>query len=545
MVQAQFADLTSGYERFDALAKNLEGIFEKVYAMREYQLDISYYEKKFEEFKKEFQLKDDFLKNSHMPFESMQKDYEAFTLTECNKKLEQLTMEFEENVTPIYQIYLLFTMIDSKIKNQEEDDISEVIREAIQLVDSINGISSHNKIEITRLVERSYETLYNALLYEEIFGRHDILEYLKRKNISTNRESLGKIIRRDVKKHIENGSIYEDQVHEEFLAHMDEGLGYDYLSPEFLNQLSRKSLVSKHEEVGIRKQQMMDYMNGIIKSYGTKRESLKEQSIEQKSIIRNLRLNKAALKGKVFALVMIPVIAVTAGRLTGKALSNRITEYATVTRVVDLNTGEIVGEPSMIFDENETTYVATVTIYEPWRKNPTGVGYIRNAIAYEYIVPEEVSDDYHIQEEDIVGHVREKYRFNEPKDELDENDSLTENVIYVTETYQDKSITQKSTKYIVPMTLAGIGLGAFLDIFLVLLHFIDIEEIRRKLDHLDECIQKEKLSNQEIMDELKQMVQEAESIHRDRMKLEEKYGIEIDDSILNTDDSKKLGLKRH
>lgn len=544
MVQMQFADLTSGYERFDALAKNLEGIFEKVYAMREYKLDISYYERKLEELKKEFKLKDDFLQNSKMPFESMQKDYEAFTLTECNKSLEKLTNEFEENVTPIYNIYLLFTNIDSKLKNQEDDDIADVISKTIKLIDAINGISSHNKIEVTRLVERAYETVYSSLLYEEIFGRHDILDYLKRKNLSTNRENLGKIIRADVKRHLDNGDMGSNEVDEEFISHMDEGLGYDYLSPEFLNQLSRKSLVSRHEEVGVRQQQMLDYMNGVIQDYNFRRESIVEQSQEHKSNIRNFKLNKAALKGKVFALIMVPVIAVTAGRLTGKALSNRITEYATITRVVDLNTGDIIGEPSMVFDENETTYVATVTVYEPWRKNPTGVGYIRNAVAYEYIVPDEVDENYHISEEDIVGNVREKYRFNEPKDVLGPNDSMTENVIYVTETYQDKSINQKSTKYIVPMTLAGIGLGAFLDIFFVLMHFIDIEDIKRKLSKLDQKIKEEKLSNEDILRELNNMVKEAQSIEQDRKTIEEKYGVEIDTSLLSTPEEKRL-QKRH
>ena len=49
MSNLAFADLTSGYEKFDALAKNLEGIFDKVNAISEYKIDISYYEKKFNE----------------------------------------------------------------------------------------------------------------------------------------------------------------------------------------------------------------------------------------------------------------------------------------------------------------------------------------------------------------------------------------------------------------------------------------------------------------------------------------------------------------
>ena len=112
MKEVQFADVTGGYERFDALKKNLEGIFEKVRAMKKYKIDITYYENKFEEFKREFKLQDDFLQNSKMPFKEMQAEYEKFTLTECNKKLEALTNEFEENVTPLYNVYLLFNNLE-------------------------------------------------------------------------------------------------------------------------------------------------------------------------------------------------------------------------------------------------------------------------------------------------------------------------------------------------------------------------------------------------------------------------------------------------
>lgn len=543
MVQVQFADLTSGYERFDALAKNLEGIFEKVYAMREYKLDISYYEKKFEEFKKDFKLKDDFLQNTNMPFESMQKDYEGFVLTECNKKLEELTIEFEENVTPIYNIYLLFTMLDGKIKNSNDDDIDDVISKTIKLIDQINGVYTHNKIEVTRLVERAYETIYNALLYEEVYGRHDILEYLKGKNLSTNRENLGRVIRADVKKQIQIGNISKGEIDEEFIEHLDEGLGYDYLSPEFLNLVSRKSLISKYEEVGFRKQQMKDYMDRVVGDYHDKKTTLEDKSKETSKNIRSYRLTKAKLSGKALSLVLVPIILISAGHAIGKTESNKITEYATITRVVDLDTGDVIGEPEMVYDENVTSYVATITIYSPWRKNPTGVGYIRNATSYEYNVPEDVSEDYHVSREDIEGNLREKYRFNEPKEVLDENDSLTDMVIQVTETYQDKSISRKSTKYIIPFTIVGGVLGIAIDVALYLTHLISLDEIRRRFSRLNERIKSEKLSNEEIKKELANMAKEAESIEADKKRIEEKYSIEIDTSLLENKE-KALELRR-
>ena len=62
----QLADLTRGYERADALMKNIEGIIEKINQMQEYRLDISYYEQKFEEYKKEFEREDSFLQKKKL-----------------------------------------------------------------------------------------------------------------------------------------------------------------------------------------------------------------------------------------------------------------------------------------------------------------------------------------------------------------------------------------------------------------------------------------------------------------------------------------------
>ena len=540
MVQTQFADLTSGYERFDALKKNLEGIFDKVYQMKKYKLDISYYERKFEEFKKEFQLADDFLQSSKMPFENMQKDYEMFTLTKCNKSLENLTIEFEENVTPIYNIYLLFNNIDEKLNDENDDDIEDVIRQTILLIDQINGIYTHNKIEVTRLIERAYETIYNALLYEEVYSRHDILDYLKRKNLSTNRENLGKVLRDNVTSLLDRGVLRKDEVDEEFINHMDEGLGYDYLSSEFLSTLSRKSLIDKQERLNYRKQQMADYMSGVIEDSNRSYTSLVNKLEDTKKEVSSLKRARAVIGAKVCAVLLVPLIALGAGLGIGTATSNKIDEYATITRNVNLETGAIVGEPSMVYDEHSTTYVATVTIYEPWRKNPTGYGYIRNATAYEYIVPEGVSEDYHVTREDIEGNLREKYKFNEPRDVLTKEDSMTDSVIIVTETYQDKTNTQKSTKYVIPFAAIGFGLGIAADIlYLILKNFSYYRFHQERYDLYCEYRDK-KLSTEDVRKRLEELRKKVLTIKDDKKKIEEEYGIQVDTEFLLDTESKTL-----
>ena len=89
MVEAQFADNKQGYDKYYSLIKNLEGIFETISKMKDYKLDISFYENELESIKKEFHLKDEMLQSSTITFENFRTDYEMFTLGELNKRLVQ------------------------------------------------------------------------------------------------------------------------------------------------------------------------------------------------------------------------------------------------------------------------------------------------------------------------------------------------------------------------------------------------------------------------------------------------------------------------
>ncbi len=539
MKEVQFADITGGYERFDALKKNLEGIFEKVKAMKKYKIDISYYEKKFEEFKREFKLQDDFLQSSKMPFEEMQTEYEKFVLTECNKKLEALTNEFEENVSPLYNIYLLFTNIDD-LMDEQSDDIDDIITKTKKLIDQINGISTHNKIEITQLIERAYKVIYKVLKYEEIYNKHDILEHLQRKNLSTNRENLGRVIRSDIHRQLQQGELTRRDIDEETINHIEEGLGYDYLSPEFLRQLSENSLEDEHRVVYARKEEAVDEFQDEVDSFIEERNRAIESYVESKHNVKNMKMGRVGVKGKLLALLMTPVIASTAGYFIGKNMSERIDEYATTTRVVDLKKEEVVGEPTVVYDEHATTYVATITIYQPWKKNPSGVGYIRNATAYEYMVPENVGEDYHVSIEDIQGNLREKYKFNEPRDVLGPDDSTTDTVVYLTETYQDKTDSRKSTKFIIPGAIIGglLGIGT-----LVALHFLEIAnlgEISNEINKLTRDIGRGDRETDEIRKRIEQLRERAKEILTSKKEIENKYGIQLQEAEIEVPEYKAM-----
>ena len=528
MKEVQFADVTGGYERFDALKKNLEGIFEKVRAMKKYKIDITYYENKFEEFKREFKLQDDFLQNSKMPFKEMQAEYEKFTLTECNKKLEALTNEFEENVTPLYNVYLLFNNLED-LMDRHSDDIDEIIAKTRMLIDQINGISTHNKIEITQLIEKAYKVIYKALKYEEIYNKHDILEFLQRKNLSTNRESLGRVIRSDINRQLQKGTLSRKDIDDELIEHIEEGLGYDYLSPEFLNQLSENSLTDEHQVVYARKEEAVDEFEDEVSMFNKDKRWAIETYVERKHNVRNMKLGRVGIRGKLLALLMTPVIASTAGYYIGKNMSDRIDEYATTTRVVDLNKEVVVGEPTVVYDEKPTTYVATITIYQPWKKNPSGVGYIRNATAYEYMVPENIDEDYHVSIDDIQGNLREKYKFNEPKDVLSPEDSITDTVVYLTETYQNKQDSRKSKKFIIPGAVIGgvLGIGALVALYF--LQIVNLSELMSEIEKLSNRIDRGKGDLDQSKETIEKLKARAKEILENKKKIEEKYGIQLEE----------------
>ena len=193
-----------------------------------------------------------------------------------------------------------------------------------------------------------------------------------------------------------------------------------------------------------------------------------------------------------------------------------------------------------------TTYVATVMECGPWRSNPSGVGYIRNITAYECIVPDNVDDGYHITKNDLENNLLEKYSYIESKESLDRNDSTTQTTILLTETYQDKNDTRKSTKYIIPYSILGAGIGLAIDVVLVLTGIYDFYRIRQLFDKLDREIKKCKLSNQEIKDRLLTLVENNKELEEEYSKLVKKYGVfKIEETVINEEKntSKTVNVK--
>lgn len=523
MTEIENNELNRGHKEYDSKVKNLEGIFNKIQNI----LDITEYKKELEQI--QFEVSNDSSLSNDMLFASMQMDYEGFAYGSYNKRLDDLLRKVEEELLPFYELYLLSSKIDIQIANVTCNNIGDTIQSAKKLIDAVNTLNTHNIIDKNNLIDRAYKSIYSVIMYEEIFERSDILDYINHLNVHANRENIGRLLEKDLKNLSES-----DLIEENLRTIRTEGLGYDYLNADFVRKVSRKTVGETNSEYQERKRQAILDITSKIKHFQTKKDELLSELQNSKDTLLKFYFSRSLIATKALSLVLIPIIAYSAGKAIGKSASDKITEYSTITRTIDLNTGEIIGEQVEVFDERETTYVATVMECSPWRKNPTGLGYIRNIVAYEYIVPENVSEDYHVTSEDLVGNVLEKYRYVEPKDDLEENDSTIESTVLITETYQDKSKNQKSTRYIVPYTVVGTCIGIVFDLAL-LLKVYGFEKTKRMLENLNKEIQELKLTKKEIRVRLKNMSDEALQLQNEYNEVVKKYGT-LRDQISIEDD---------
>lgn len=520
-------ELRRGYKEYDSKIKNLENIFNKIDEI----LDISIYSEELQKIKKE--ADNDYRLSKKMLSFSMQMDYEGFIFGDYIKRLDALTKKVEDECVPFYELHLLYSKINIQLSQININNINEIIENTKLLIDALNSSNTHNKNEKNILIQKAYETIYSVIIYEDIFERNDILSYIISLNIPTNIENISTLLSMDLK------NIDEiDLIDENLRTIKSEGLGYDYLNSDFIRKISRKKVGKDNPEYIKRKNEAISKLSTEVIEFSNNKNNLTTLLDEKNSEITKLYINKAILTAKILSMVLIPCVTFGIGNSIGKNASNKITEYKTITRTIDSQTGKIIGDIESIYDENETTYVATVMAYSPWKANPTGVGYIRNVTAYEYIAPDDIEDGYHATKDDLDGNVLEKYKFVESKDILENNDSTTDSIILITETFQDKNDTRKSKKFIVPFSIMGAGIGIVTDVILVLSGIYSLEKIARKLNYLNDEINEYKLDKQMIKNKLINMKHDAILLQNTYNSLVKKYGSFGDEFIIPDIDTK-------
>lgn len=519
-------DLTRGYQKYDAMVKNIEGIFNKINQL----FDISEYKKELDKIINDASNDSSF--SNKMLYEGMQLDYESFIYDNYIKRLDDLQKKIENELMPLYEIHLLISKINIEVKNISSDNIGDVIDQTLRLVSTISNLRNNLNDQEKELVKNAYQVIYNVILHEEIFERNDIFNYIMKLNNSSIKENIARLLARDL-----NKLSQEDLIDEDLKGITTEGLGYDYLTLDVIKKVSLKTIGETNSEYQERKRVAILEVNKKNNRLITKRNALEEELKNNKGLIKKLKINKALLISKACSIVLVPVITISAGGLIGKIKSDKITEYKTITRTVDLNTGNVIGDISYEYDDKVTTYAATVLVCDPWRKNPVGEGYVRNVKAYDYVSSSDTpfiattgdsQEGIHDTNRKVDSNIKFKYQYTEATDTLKIGENTTDKSTLVIETYQDKSDSRISTKYIIPFTIGGAVLGALLDVLAILLRVYDLNDIKRIMNRLNNQIESKNMNNECILEELNKLKDEALLIEDEYSSTARKYGMSVE-----------------
>ncbi len=479
---------SKGYEVFESKVQNFNGIIKKLEGI----IDTSDYEEKLQEIYNDLNRTD--ISGRNMPTSTMRDDYEHYSLTPFNERVEALTDKLEEELLPFYEVHLLSNQINSDVENINEANAEQIVNDTITLIKKIIELNAHNRKDLTHIIDKAYKSIYKVILNEEMLDKNEVLKYVMNINNDQIREALGRLIEKDIKD-LPKGNV----IREELKNIKKEGLGYDFLTPGIIREIALLTLSDKNENFKIRKEKAAKELASHINEVVYARKEVEVDAKDNKSEIRGLRLRESALTAKILSFVLVPIIGIVGGHELGKALSNRIDEYKTVTRTVNYETKKQIGEENSVYDEHETTYTATVKECTPWRKNPSGIGYVRNVKAYEFRSTEG-KKEFDIEE---IKNAKEKYKYMESKDVLDADENTTDSVILVTETFQDKNDTRKSTKYILPFSIVGGVLGIGIEVLLAFLGLLSPEKLSRSKRELfkqlrDKAVVKDRIKEEKI-----------------------------------------------
>ena len=414
---------------------------------------------------------------------------------------------------------------DLDIRKIIKDEVSSLImpyqKDISILQDKMNEFSISSQKEDIKLRNAPINDVNKDNLLIEV--KNMLLDYITIAQYNSKNEELENNIKND----INNLNVNRNTIQK--------------LEDKFNNEI--KKINQSIQDIKLKQQDLNNKLNNFTNNYNNEIISLKQNN-------NKILKQKYLMITKMISFLLVPVITFSAGHAIGKNSSNKINEYKTITRTINSNTGEIIGEQEEIFDEKETTYVATILEQKPWRQNPTGIGYIRNVTAYEYITPDNIDENYHVSVDDIQGNVIEKYKYIEQKDTLDENDNTNEITILITETYQDKNISRKSTKYIIPFSITGAILGIALDVALSLFNIFNYETAKRILDDLNTEINNNNLSEEKIKEKLLNLKNDIIILKKEYNDAVKKYGKLGNEFIFDDIDTTEITkfskqLKRH
>lgn len=499
---------------FDGKIKNIRGILEKLDKI----FDVSKFEHELEQILIDVQGDSD--KYNKMPFKDMQPIYEHGVYKKYSDRVDLLNKKLS-SYNEFYDLYALYTSINNDISNVNCENIGIIIRDTKTLINILNSVNTFDDPKKIEIVNECYNTIYSVMIYERVFDRNDIFLNITSLNSSAYRENLGRILYNDITKYLTKEELIKLNV-----STIDKDLDFDYITDDVISLISLKKVGEKNNEYGMRKE---SEINAFVEDY---KSIINEKHYQTKRInqsrINNLKVYPLLSSFGLSAvpLVLIPIVMFNSGKKLGFSESQKITEYGIVTRTVNPNNGKIIDGPTVSYEEETTGYSATILVFSPWKKSPSGVGYISTVTAYEYIAPDNIDDDFHATSDVLNGdNIRVKYVYNKSKDVLDEDDSMTEASIQITETYYDNSLDRPSNKYTVLFTILGTLLGVTIDLSIVFIAAHNIDKIRLIIDKLKSDINNNKLTINDAKNEIKKLVDKSMELQNKKRELNSKYGV--------------------
>ena len=85
------------------------------------------------------------------------------------QELDVLNKMIIDVALPFYEIHLLTTKIDSRLKNIINENIDEIIMNTKELIDILIAVSGYENRDVSYLFDKSYRIIYQIIIHEEIF----------------------------------------------------------------------------------------------------------------------------------------------------------------------------------------------------------------------------------------------------------------------------------------------------------------------------------------------------------------------------------------
>lgn len=480
--------------------------------------------------------------NSNANEQNIRDSFEILVYSSVNLDLEKLTLKLKNEVGPAYNAYKLMNSVNELLDDGKDADVKKIEQYSIKLLKELKDLYSCERetIKVLEIMDKAYQTVFDALLFEKAFGFNGILAFLKEDNDNYSREVLGTILNKKVDHYLKKGKLEKQDLDDEYFKHLDVGIGYDYLSSDFLGKLSRIKYAKLYNDFAKEKSVERDNLISDSFSYRTDKQFLEKRLDELKGNVASNKIELLSLRALTYSVFLIPVLIMSVSAFLGVKKSNNIPSYQTITRTVDLNTGKPIGDPSIVYDSHPTTYVATVKIHDPWKENKLGSGYTSEVYGYDFSIPTDVSDNFRISYEDIESgedRMTLKYQYTDYKDVLDSNDSMDKTTILVTETYQNKNDSKPTYRYLAFYAIGGVLLSSVYGLLVYLFLRYKLADLKYRIEELNFNIENDSSKIADFANQLVDLDAKKEEIEHRKKLYEEKYSETIgalsDDSFGN------------